>query len=157
MEKKQYYRTYELKEERGISMDEHKGHSVKQIEEYAIKHKYEVVFGITFILMTIFAITLNVKNWYIILTGIGAIVGTLLPVKVDKAIGKSLQFMFGMDKVLQIVFAIILFILAIFISPLMGLILGVMAGKACLIDSSKVVEKKKEPKAPKKQPGEEGK
>lgn len=132
-------------------MDEGKGHSVKQIENYAIKHKYEVVFGITFILMTIFSIALDFKNWVIILIGIGAIVGVLLPIKVDKAIAKSLQFMFGADKILQIVFAIILFVLAVFVSPLIGFIVGVMAGKACLIDSSKIVEKEKKPK---KQPKE---
>lgn len=132
-------------------MDEGKGHSVKQIENYAIKHKYEVVFGITFILMTIFSIALDVKNWVIILIGVGAIVGVLLPIKVDNAIAKSLQFMFGADKILQIVFAIILFVLAVFVSPLIGFIVGVMAGKACLIDSSKIVEKEKKPK---KQPKE---
>lgn len=106
------------------------GVSVKELEGFAKKHRMEVFFCLFFFLAGIFGLFLWNPAWSVLLGAIGAIIGALIPVKI-KGISHSLwQFVFRQDRTTQIIIAVIAFVLAIFVSPLVFLLIGLHGGKS---------------------------
>lgn len=105
------------------------GMTVREIETFAKKHRFEVFFVIAFILACFFSFVMFGPGWAIIAATIGTLIGVLLSGKVMYMHKRILHFVFKQELTTQIVIAIVCFILAIFIPPLFFLILGLHGGK----------------------------
>ncbi len=105
------------------------GLSVKEIEAFAKKHRFEVFFCLAFVLACFFTFVLWGPGWSIIAASIGAILGILLEGKVTHMSKVVFSFIFKQDPTVQLVLGIVSLILAIFLPPLYFLILGLHGGK----------------------------
>lgn len=105
------------------------GVSVKEMEAYAKKHRFEVFFCLAFILACIFTFVMWGPGWSIIAATIGAILGIFLSEKVTALSKAVFGFVFKHEQTTQLVLGIVALILAIFIPPLYFLLLGLHGGK----------------------------
>lgn len=107
------------------------GVSVKEIEEFAKRYRFEVFFCLMFILACIFGLTGNFfgKGWNIFFAMGGGILGVIFPNKVDVLFKAIFRFVFGQDKVVQIVLGVAGLLIATFLPFLIFLIVGAIAGK----------------------------
>ncbi len=105
------------------------GVSVKEIEEFTKKHRFEVFFCLAFILACFFTFVMWGPAWSIIAATVGAVIGILLSGKVAHFSKMIFQFIFKHEQTTQMVLGIVLLILAIFIPPLYFLLLGLHGGK----------------------------
>lgn len=115
-------------------MDENKerkeGMSVKELEGFAKKHRMEVFFCLFFFLAGIFGLFLWNPVWSVILGAVGAIIGSLIPEKIASIARSTWQFVFRQDRTTQIIIAVVALVLAIFISPLVFLLIGLHGGRS---------------------------
>ncbi len=105
------------------------GVSVKEIEQFTKKHRFEVFFCLVFILAGVFSFVMWGPGWSVMAAAIGAVVGILLSGKVAHFSKMIFQFIFKHEQTTQLVLGIIFLILAIFIPPFFFLILGLHGGK----------------------------
>lgn len=105
------------------------GVSVKEIEEFTKKHRFEVFFCLAFILACFFSFVMFGTGWSILAASVGAVIGILLTEKVTQFSKSIFQFVFKHEKSTQLVLGIVFLILAIFIPPLYFLLLGLHGGK----------------------------
>lgn len=105
------------------------GVSVKQMEAFAKKHRFEVFFCLAFILACFFTFVMWGPGWSIVAAGVGAVIGVLLVGKVTHFSKMVFGFIFKQEQTTQLVLGIVALILAIFIPPLYFLLLGLHGGK----------------------------
>lgn len=105
------------------------GMSVKEIESFAKKHRFEVFFCLAFILACFFSFVMFGPGWAIIAAAVGGLIGVLLAGKVMHMCRSVLSFVFKQEAATQIVIGVVLLVLAIVIPPLIFLILGLHGGK----------------------------
>jgi len=105
------------------------GVSVKEIEAFAKKHRFEVFFCLAFVLACFFTFVLWGPGWSIVAASIGAIIGVLLAGKVTPFSKAVFSFICKQEPTIQLVLGIVGLILAIFLSPLYFLLLGLHGGK----------------------------
>jgi membrane associated rhomboid family serine protease len=113
-------------------MDEEKqkeGMSVRELESFAKKHRFEIFFCLAFILACFFSFVMFGPGWAVIAAAIGALVGVLLSGKVHHMHKSILHFVFKQEQTTQIVIGIIALIIAILLPPVFFLILGMHGGK----------------------------
>lgn len=107
------------------------GMSVKEIEQFAKNHRFEVFFCLMFVLACIFGLMGTFRpGWSIFLGMVGAILGILLPAKVGPLMDKAIHFVFRQDKTLQLVFGVVGLILACLIPFAIFLFVGIVGGRA---------------------------
>jgi len=116
------------------------GMSVKEIEEFAKKHRYEVFFCLVFLLACIFGLVGYFKpGWNILFAMGGSILGVIFPSKVEMFSKKVFSFAFKQDKTVLILLGIVGLIFAIFIPFVVFLFVGLFGGRTMhqmAIDSS---------------------
>ncbi len=121
--------------------DNKKGVSVKEIEEFTKKHRYEVFFCVLFLLSCIFGIVGYFKPaWNIFCAMAGGILGVIFPNKVESSLKVVFNFVFGQEKTIQIVLGVVGIILAVFIPFVIFLAIGLIGGRTMNImamDSSR--------------------
>ena len=106
------------------------GVSVKEIEDFARKHRFEVFFCLFFVLGCIFSFYSFFKpGWSIVLAMVGGVLSVVLPVKVDTLLKKMAQFLFKQETTLQLVLGVVGLIIAIFLPLLVFLLLGLYGGR----------------------------
>jgi hypothetical protein len=105
------------------------GVSVKEMEAFAKKHRFEVFFCLAFILACFFTFVMWGSGWSIIAAAVGAIIGVLISGKVTHFSKMVFGFIFKQEQSTQLVLGIVALILAIFIPPLYFLLLGLHGGK----------------------------
>jgi hypothetical protein len=105
------------------------GVSVKEMGDFAKKHRFEVFFCLAFILACFFSFVLWGPGWSVIAAAIGAIIGVLFVGKVTHLCKMTLTFVFKQEQTVQLVLGIVFLILAIFVPPLYFLLLGLHGGK----------------------------
>ncbi len=105
------------------------GVSVKEIEEFTKKHRFEVFFCLAFILACFFTFVMWGPGWSIVAVTIGAVIGILLEGKVAQFSVSVFKFIFKQEQITQMVLGIVFLVLAIFIPPLYFLLLGLHGGK----------------------------
>lgn len=113
-------------------MDKNKlkdGVSVKEIEAFTKKHRFEVFFCLAFVLACFFTFVMWGPGWSVVAAAVGAVIGILLPVRVSHLSKMMFQFTFKHEELTQIVLAVVFLILAIFLPPLIFLLLGLHGGK----------------------------
>lgn len=106
------------------------GVSVKQIEYFARKHRLEVFYCLLFLLACLFSWAFFGTGWSVVFATVGAILGVLLAPKIEFITKKMLHFVFKQEPTTQIVLAVVSLIIAIFLPPLIFLLLGAQGGKA---------------------------
>lgn len=116
-------------------MDEKKkeGISVKELEGYAKKHRYEFFFLLLFILASLFSMIFWGSSLSVFLAAIGAIVGVFLPHQVEHFTKKFSVFVGKQEKTTQLIIAILWLIVAIFLAPIIFLKLGLHGGKSMIM------------------------
>jgi hypothetical protein len=113
-------------------MDRHKlkeGVSIKEVESFAKKHRFEVFFCLIFVLACFFSFVIWGPWWTIIGATTGGVIGVLSPMKAGMVCHKAFYFIFKQEQTTQLVLAIVGLILAIFIPPLTFFCLGLHGGK----------------------------
>lgn len=119
-------------------MDEEKkkeGVSVKEIEGYAKKHRFELFYSLFFILASLFTFVFWGPAFSIFLCGGGAVVATFLPDKAQALFGKILSFFEKQEGTTQMILGIVGLIVAIFLAPLVFLLMGFHAGMSLIMHS----------------------
>jgi hypothetical protein len=118
-----------------------KGVSVKEIEEFTKKHRYEVFFCALFVLTCIFSLVGHFGGgWSIFFAMGGAVLGILFPNKVESLLRMIFKFIFNQEKTIQIVLGAVALILSIFLPFIIFLVIGLIGGRMMhimAIDSSK--------------------
>jgi len=104
------------------------GISVKEIENFAKKFRFEVFFCLSLILACFFSFVFFTA-WSIILSAVGGIAGLLVPAKVEKIARKMHSFCAKQEQITQLVLGIVLLVLSIFLPFLPFLLLGAAGGK----------------------------
>lgn len=116
-------------------MDEEKkkdGVSVKEIEGYAKKHRFELFFCILFVLACLFTLVFWGPAISIFLAGIGGILSVLMPTKVNELAHKVAHTILHKDGTTQLIIAIAVLIVAIFLAPVVFFFVGLHAGKGMM-------------------------
>lgn len=111
-------------------MGEKDGMSIKEIEEFAKKNRFEVFLCLLFFFACIFSFIMWGTGWAVVAAFLGVVGGTLLSGKVEYMSKKTLQFLFKQEKMTQLVLAVVILVIAIVIPPLYFLILGLHGGKS---------------------------
>ena len=107
------------------------GVSVKQIEEFAKKHRFEVFFCLMFGLACLFGVIGYFgPRWSLLSVAVGGILAVIFQDNVTGLLKKMVQFIFKCEKTVQIILGIVILILAIFLPVLIFLITGLAGGKA---------------------------
>lgn len=118
-------------------MEEHKneqkspnkeGMTVQEIENFGKKYRFELAFLVYFVLASFFTFAFWGATWSIYLCGLGGVVGIWLPEKIASLASASFRFIFGQEKMTQIILAAVGVVVAIFLAPLIFLIVGLMGG-----------------------------
>ncbi len=112
------------------------GVSVREIEDFAKKHRFEVFFCLMFFLAFIFGAFGFFKSfWSIAALMGGAIVGVLFAQKVEGMLKKMLGFIFKHDSTMQLVLGIVCLVVAVFIPFLVFLVTGLAGGRILYIQA----------------------
>ena len=106
------------------------GVSVKEIEEFAKKHRFEVFFCLSFIFAVFFSFVFFGAGWAIVLAGLGGILGVLAASKVEFVARQIFGFIFKQEQITQMVLGIVMLIISIFLPPLIFFLIGVHGGKS---------------------------
>lgn len=106
------------------------GVSVKEIEEFAKKHRFEVFLCLMFLFACIFSLIGYFRGgWSIFFAMGGGILGVIFPIKTESMLKMVFQFIFKQDTILQLVLGVVGLILAIFIPFVIFLLTGLVGGR----------------------------
>lgn len=105
------------------------GLSVREIESFARKHRFEVFLCLAFVLSCFFTFVMWGAVWSIVSLTAGAILGVFFSEKVAGLSRMIFYFLFKQEPTTQLVLGVIALVLAIFIPPLYFLLLGLHGGK----------------------------
>jgi hypothetical protein len=130
------------------------GVSVKEIEGFAKKHRFELFFCLALLLSCLFNFVFF-AGWSFVFAAAGGILGALFPEKVQKIFKISSCFFRKQEDLTQLILTIVGLILSIFLPILTFFILGAAGGKhlqtlSCCCEGDKdsedieVVEEEKE-------------
>lgn len=108
------------------------GVSVKELEGYAKKHRFEIFFCILFILASLFTLIFWGPTLSIFLAGIGGIVSVFMPNQIESLSRKMAHMVFSKEGTMQLIIGIVALIVAIFLAPIVFLLVGLHAGKSML-------------------------
>ena len=106
------------------------GVSVKEIEAFAKKHRFEVFFCLAFIFACFFSFVFFGPGWSIFLAGIGGILGVIMPARIELLTKKISHFIFKQEKTTQIVLGVVGLVISIILPPIIFLLLGLHGGKS---------------------------
>lgn len=116
-------------------MDEDKkkeGVSVKEIEGYAKRHRFEIFFCILFVLASLFTLIFWGPTLSIFFTGIGAIIGIFIPNKIEHLARTMATKILHRESMTQLIIGIVALIIAIFLAPIVFLWAGLHSGRAII-------------------------
>lgn len=107
------------------------GVSVKEIEEFAKKHRFEVFFCLMFLFACVFGLVGMFRpGWSILLGMVGGALGVIFPVKMDQLLKSVFSFAFKQDKTVLIVLGVVSLLISCIFPFVVFLIVGVAGGRA---------------------------
>lgn len=113
------------------------GVSVREIEDFAKKHRFELFFCLMFFLAFIFGAFGFFKSFWSIAAFMGgAIVGVLFADKIEGLLKKVLDFVFKHEPTMQLILAIVALVVAIFIPFLVFLATGLAGGRFLYVQAT---------------------
>lgn len=105
------------------------GVSVKELGEFAKKHRFQFYFCLVFFVAYLFGLMGFFKSgWTVFFSLIGAIMGILWPEKIEKVLDKGFHTILKQDKTILFILAGVGFLLAIFIPFAIFFILSLCGG-----------------------------
>jgi uncharacterized membrane protein len=104
------------------------GVTVKEIESYAKKHRFEVFFCLAFLLACFFSFVFF-SSWSIIFAAVGGIIGVLIPAKVESFSRRAVLFFIKQENTTQLILGVVGLILSIFLPILTFFVLGLGGGR----------------------------
>lgn len=104
------------------------GVSVKEIESFAKKHRFEVFFCLSFVLACFFTFVFF-PAWSLVFLSLGAIAGVTMSVTIDKLLKSIMRFVMKQEKTTLLVLAVVSLVLSVFLPPLTFLLVGLSGGK----------------------------
>lgn len=104
------------------------GVSVKEIENFAKKHRFELFLCLSFLLACFFSFVFFAA-WSLILAAVGGVLGVLTANKVEAIFKKATQFCMKQEQATQLILGIAGLILSIFLPLITFLVLGAAGGK----------------------------
>jgi hypothetical protein len=107
------------------------GVSVKEIENFAKQHRFEVFYCVAFVLACFFTFVFFAA-WSLVFAALGGIVGVAMASGVDKFIKSMVRFVLKQERTTQIILAVVGWILSIFLPPLTFLLIGLAGGKSLI-------------------------
>lgn len=108
------------------------GVSVQELENFGKKHLIVIALIVYFLLATLLTFLFFGATWSIFLAGIGAIIGILLPKKIEKAAAGAFQAVCKQAKMTKIVIGVIGAAVSFFLPPVIFFVLGLMGGSSIL-------------------------
>ncbi len=105
------------------------GVTVKEIENFSKKYRFQIFFCIAFVLASFFSFVFFGPAWSIYLAGLGAVVAIWIPQKIGKAVHGTFRFCLKQEKITRIVIACAGVVISIFLPPIIFLCIGLMAGR----------------------------
>lgn len=109
------------------------GVSVKEMEEFAKKYRFEVFLCLKFLFACIFSLIGYFRGGWSLFFGMGgAILGVIFPTKIETMMKKIFQFVFKQESLVQIVLGVVGLILAIFVPFVTFLMIGLVGGRYML-------------------------
>ena len=109
---------------------EKEGVSVKEIEDFTKKHRFEVIFCIAFAFACFFSFAFFGPGWSVTLASIGGILGLLASSRIEGLSNKGVQFFTKQENMTQLILGGVIVIISIFLPPLIYLFLGAHGGKS---------------------------
>lgn len=106
------------------------GVTVKEIENFSKKYRFQIFFCIAFILASFFSFVFFGPAWCIYLTGLGAVVSIWIPKHIGRAAHATFRFCLKQEKVTRIVIGCAGVVISVFLPPLIFLCIGLMAGRS---------------------------
>ena len=103
------------------------GISVKELEHFAKKHRFEMFFCLA-LLLAIFFSFIFFSGWSHIAAGIGSIIGALLSDKIEMLFKKASLFIYKQEDLTQLILGIAGLILSVFLPMVTFLVLGAAGG-----------------------------
>ncbi len=124
----------------GVIMDEKEkdGMSVRDIEGYAKRYRFEIFFCLLYIFASLFTLIFWGAAISVFLTGLGGILGALFPHKIAMFSKKTSAFIYRHDKTTQLIIGIAALAAAIFVAPLIFLITGLQGGRGLISHSNEM-------------------
>lgn len=116
-------------------MDEEKkkeGVSVKELEGYAKKNRFEVFFTLLFVISCLFSFIFWGPMYSVFTLAIGGLLSIWLPAKVEAFAGKMAGTVLHKEGTTQLIVGAAALIVAIFVAPLIFLLFGLHAGKSMI-------------------------
>ncbi len=105
--------------------------SVKEIEEFAKKHRFEVFFSLLFLFACVFGIVGYFSaSWNVFFTMGGSILGLIFPLKTEILMKKVFNFIFKQDKMVLLILGGVGLILSIFLPFLIFVLVGTFGGRS---------------------------
>ncbi|MCI0382323.1 MAG: hypothetical protein L0207_04655 [Chlamydiae bacterium] len=114
------------------------GVSVKEMENFAKHHRFEIFYLLLFIFAGLFSLVFWGPAIGIFCGAIGAIVGVFLPDKINQLFHKLIEMVSKQEMMTQLIFAIVGLIVAIFVAPIIFLLLGLSGGKNLILQSKRI-------------------
>ena len=106
------------------------GVSIKEIEEFAKKNRFDVFLCVLFFIACVFAFALWGTGWCVVAAFIGTIVGILSSNQIEGLSKKGVLFLLKQESTTQIVLAVVLLVFAVILPLLYFFILGAHGGKS---------------------------
>lgn len=116
--------------------NDQEGVSVKEIEQFAKRNRFEVFFAALFVLASLFSLFMYNSTFTILSCLIGAIIGVFFPKQVLAVCRKIYEFVFKQERITQMVLAGCTIVVGIFLSPVIFLFLSA-AGAMGLVNFAK--------------------
>ena len=107
------------------------GVSVKEIENFAKQHRFEVFYCVAFVLACFFTFVFFAA-WSLVFAALGGIIGVAMASGIDKFIKSMVRFVLKQERTTQIILAVVGWILSIFLPPLTFLLIGLAGGKSLI-------------------------
>ncbi len=105
------------------------GLTIREIEEFTKRHRFEVFFCLYFIFACFFSFVFFGPAWAVVFAAIGGIVGVIFHTRVDLIATKILHYVFKQEEMTQMVLGIVGIIVSIFLPPFIFCILALHGGK----------------------------
>lgn len=105
------------------------GMSIREIEEFAKKNRFDVFLCVLFFIACVFAFVWG-TGWSVIAAVVGTGLGILCSNKVEMLCKKGVLFLLKQESTTQIVLAVVLLVFAVVLPLLYFFILGAQGGKS---------------------------
>jgi hypothetical protein len=106
------------------------GVSVKEIEGFAKKHRFEVFFCLMFVLSCFFSFVFFGPGWSVVFGVLGGLVGVIIPARVDRFAEWMFDFVAKQEKVTQMVIGGAMLVISIFLPFVTFFLMGLHGGKS---------------------------